>query len=147
MSDLCGMSLTTAEIQQALRISKAIEAHLENTRAVNVRSEDLYSTLADQKLVERDLQQGHNFRLFLKKLVKENMLNLIPQCYAAPKSGGKFEYTFNRAGDRMPVRKAVAPTEAKVEKVEETPEAKHETTEETPEAKLEPVEETQEKDN
>ncbi len=145
MTDLCAMSLTTAEIQQALRISKAIEAHLENTRAVNVRSEDLYSTLADQKLVERDLQQGHNFRLFLKKLVKENMLNLIPQCYAAPKSGGKFEYTFNRAGDRMPARKVVAPTEAK--KVEETPEVKHEDTVETPEAKLEPVEETQEKDN
>lgn len=99
------MSLTSAEIQQALRISKAIEAHLENTRAVNVRSEDLYSILADLKLVERDLQQGHNFRLFLKKLVKENMLNLIPQCYAAPKSGGKFDFTFNRAGDRMPARK------------------------------------------
>lgn len=145
LTDLCAMSLTTAEIQQALRISKAIEAHLENTRAVNVRSEDLYSTLADQKLVERDLQQGHNFRLFLKKLVKENMLNLIPQCYAAPKSGGKFEYTFNRAGDRMPARKAIVPTEAK--KVVEIPEAEQDATVETPEATLEPVEETQEKDN
>jgi hypothetical protein len=105
------MSLTSAEIQQALRISKAIEAHLENTRSVNVRSEDLYSVLADLKLVERDLQQGHNFRLFLKKLVKENMLNLIPQCHAMAKSGGKFDFTFNRAGDRMPTRKqGTAPT-------------------------------------
>ena len=112
MTVLCGpMPLTSAEIQQALRISKAIEAHLENTRAVNVRSEDLYSTLADQKLVERDLQQGHNFRLFLKKLVKENMLNLIPQCHATAKSGGKFDFVFNRAADRMPVRKA-GPTTA-----------------------------------
>lgn len=143
MSDLCAMSLTTAEIQQALRISKAIEAHLENTRAVNVRSEDLYSTLADQKLVERDLQQGHNFRLFLKKLVKENMLTLIPQCYAAPKSGGKYDYTFNRAGDRMPIRKAAPASETNTE----TPEAKADSVEETPEANLEPVEETQEKDN
>lgn len=112
------MSLTSAEIQQALRISKAIEAHLENTRSVNVRSEDLYSMLADLKLVERDLQQGHHFRLFLKKLVKENMLNLIPQCHAMAKSGGKYDYTFNRAADRMPVRKqgtapiASAPVEA-----------------------------------
>jgi len=105
------MSLTPAEIQQALRISKAIEAHLENTRSVNVRSEDLYSMLADQKLVERDLQQGHHFRLFLKKLVKENMLNLIPQCYATAKSGGKYDFTFNRAADRMPARKqGTAPT-------------------------------------
>jgi hypothetical protein len=113
------MSLTSAEIQQALRISKAIEAHLENTRSVNVRSEDLYSILADLKLVERDLQQGHHFRLFLKKLVKENMLNLIPQCHAMAKSGGKFDFTFNRAGDRMPARKQgaapVAPVAAEAE--------------------------------
>ncbi len=101
------MSLTTAEIQQALRISKAIENHLENTRAVNVRSEDLYSILADQKLVDRDVEQGKHFRVFLKKLVKANMLNLIPQCHAMPKSGGKYDYTFNRAADRMPARKAV----------------------------------------
>jgi hypothetical protein len=106
------MSLTSAEIQQALRISKAIEAHLENTRSVNVRSEDLYSVLADMKLVDRDLQQGHHFRLFLKKLVKENMLNLIPQCHAMAKSGGKFDFTFNRAGDRMPVRKQGAASAA-----------------------------------
>lgn len=106
------MPLTPAEIQQALRISKAVEAHLENTRSVNVRSEDLYSTLADQKLVERDLQQGHNFRLFLKKLVKENMLNLIPQCHATAKSGGKFDFVFNRAADRMPARKPAAPSAA-----------------------------------
>jgi len=106
------MSLTPAEIQQALRISKAIESHLESTRTVNVRSEELYSILADLKLVERDLQQGHHFRLFLKKLVKANMLNLIPQCKAMPRSGGQFDWTFNRAADRMPVRKAAdAPVE------------------------------------
>lgn len=117
------MSLTPEEIQQALRISKAIEVHLESTLAVNVRSEDLYGMLADQKLVERDLQKGHNFRLLLKKLVKENMLNLIPQCYATAKSGGKFDYTFNRAGDRMPARKAAPPSaEAKEEAVAETEE-------------------------
>jgi hypothetical protein len=103
------MSLTTAEIQQALRISKAIESHLESTRSVNVRSEELYGVLADMKLVERDLQQGLHFRNFLKKLVKANMLNLIPQCHAMPRSGGKYDWTFNRASDRMPVRKAAAP--------------------------------------
>jgi hypothetical protein len=61
------------------------------------------------KLVERDLQQGLHFRNFLKKLVKANMLNLIPQCHAMPRSGGKYDWTFNRASDRMPVRKAAAP--------------------------------------
>lgn len=101
------MSLTPAEIQQALRISKAIELHLEHIRTVNVSSAELYSTLADQKLVERDLEKGKHFRAFLKKLVKANMLNLIPQCTAMPRSGGQYDWTFNRAADRMPARKKV----------------------------------------
>ncbi len=99
------MSLTPAEIQQALRISKAIQEHLENNHAVNVSSADLYGMLADRKLVERDHEKGHHFRLFLKKLVKANMLNLIPQCHAMPRSGGQYDWTFNRAADRMPSRK------------------------------------------
>ena len=102
------MSITPAEIQQALRISKAIELHLENSRSVNVRSEELYGVLADLKLVERDLQQGLHFRNFLKKLVKANMLNLIPQCHAMARSGGKYDWTFNRAADRMPARKSAS---------------------------------------
>lgn len=108
------MQLTPAEIQQALRISKAIEEHLENIRTVNVSSSDLYSVLADLKLVERDTGHGTNFRLFLQKLVKANMLNLIPQCKAMPRSGGKYDWTFNRAASRMPARKA-APVETEGE--------------------------------
>ena len=103
------MSPTPAEIQQALRISKAIEQHLSDGHAVNVSSEELYSVLAAAKLVERDIEKGKHFRAFLVKLVKTNMLNLIPQCKAFPRSGGKYDWTFNRAADRMPVRKAAAP--------------------------------------
>lgn len=99
------MPLTTAEIQQALRISKAIEQYLELHRNVNVRSEDLYGTLADGGLVERDHEKGKHFRAFLTKLAKANMLNLIPQCKAHARSGGKYDWTFNRAADRMPARK------------------------------------------
>lgn len=107
MTDIYGrMSLTPAEIQQALRISRAIEHHLESDRNVNVRSEDLYPTLADQGLVERDHEKGKHFRAFLVKLIKANMLNLIPQCKALPRSGGKYDWVFNRAKDRMPARKA-----------------------------------------
>jgi hypothetical protein len=101
------MSLTPTEIQQALRISKAIELHLEHIRTVNVSSAELYGPLADQKLVERDLERGKHFRAFLKKLVKANMLNLIPQCTAIPRSGGQYDWIFNRAADRMPARKKV----------------------------------------
>ena len=99
------MPLTPAEIQQALRISRAIQEHLESSAAVNVSSTDLYFMLADRKLVERDKEQGYHFRQFLSKLVKANMLNLIPQCHAMPRSGGKYYWTFNRAADRMPARK------------------------------------------
>ena len=104
------MSITPAEIQQALRISKTIEEHLSQGRAVNVRSEDLYGVLAAGGLVERDHEKGKHFRAFLVKLVKANMLNLIPQCKAFPRSGGKYDWTFNRAADRMPGRKqGIAP--------------------------------------
>ena len=108
-SDLyANMPLTPAEIQQALRISKAIQEHLESTGTVNVNSTELYGILADRQLVERDHEKGKHFRAFLTKLVKANMLNLIPQCRAMPRSGGKYDWTFNRAADRMPVRKAAA---------------------------------------
>lgn len=103
------MSLTPAEIQQALRISKAIEQYLSDGHAVNVSSQDIYGVLADAKLVERDIEKGKHLRAFLTKLVKANMLNLIPQCKAFPRSGGKYDWSFNRAADRMPVRKAAEP--------------------------------------
>lgn len=100
------MTLTPAEIQQALRISKAIEAHLSSGHAVNVRSEEIYYVLAGQNLVERDLEKGKHLRAFLVKLKKANMLNLVPQCRGLARSGGKYDWTFNRAADRMPARKA-----------------------------------------
>ena len=103
------MSLTPAEIQKALRISKVIQEYLESHKAVNVNSTDLYFILADRQLVERDKGQGDNFRAFLTKLVKANMLNLIPQCHAMPRAGGKYVWTFNRAADRMPPRKPQEP--------------------------------------
>lgn len=102
------MSLTPAEIQKALRISKVIQEYLERHQTVNVSSTDLYFVLADRQLVERDTEQGKHFRAFLTKLVKANMLNLIPQCHAQPRAGGKYIWTFNRAADRMPARKQAA---------------------------------------
>ncbi|MFZ1686426.1 MAG: hypothetical protein WAU70_03330 [Flavobacteriales bacterium] len=101
------MPLTPAEIQKALRISKAIQEHLESNTTVNLTSFDLYGMLAQRELIERDPQRGQNFRMFLTKLVKANMLNLIPQCHAMPRAGGKYDWTFNRASDRMPARKKV----------------------------------------
>lgn len=99
------MSITPADIQKALRMSKVIQEFLENNHAVNVNSTDLYFILADKGLVERDKEQGQHFRAFLTRLVKANMLNLIPQCHAQPRAGGKYVWTFNRAADRMPARK------------------------------------------
>ena len=99
------MSITPAEIQQALRISKTVEEYLEHMRTVNVNSTEIYSVLAEHHLVERDPTRGNVFRAYLTKLAKANMLNLIPQCKAMPRSGGKFDFTFNRAASRMPARK------------------------------------------
>ena len=68
--------------------------------------------------MERDHEKGKHFRAFLVKLVKANMLNLIPQCKATARSGGKFEYTFNRAGSSMPVRKPLDPSLKKAAEAE-----------------------------
>lgn len=107
------MPITPAEIQQALRISKAVEEHLEHIRTVNVNSTEIYGMLAERQLVDRDPSRGNVFRAYLTKLTKENMLNLIPQCKAMPRSGGKFDFTFNRAAARMPARKTVEANGAK----------------------------------
>lgn len=102
---LPAMSITSSEIQQALRISKVIEQHLSNGHAVNVRSEEIYGVVADAGFIARDHEKGKHLRAFLVKLIKANMLNLIPQCSAFPRSGGKYDWTFNRADDRMPARR------------------------------------------
>jgi hypothetical protein len=81
------MNITHEEFQRAIRISKAIQAHLEDINKDGLRSTDLYPILARKKLIEKDKSNGIHFRRFLRKLKDNDLLKLIPQC--------KFQYDKN----------------------------------------------------
>ncbi len=99
------MNLSSADTQQALRISKAIEEHLAHTRAVNLTSTDLYTVLSQRGLVPRDNNNGLHFRAYLKRLLEAGQLeSLLPQCKAVPRGNGQYDWIFNTARDRMPRR-------------------------------------------
>lgn len=74
------MKLRHDEIQKAIRISKAIQEHLEKINTDDLRSTDLYPILARKKLIERDKNNGIHFRKFLRYLKEKGALHLIPQC-------------------------------------------------------------------
>ena len=76
------MSITPQEIQQALRVSRAIQEYIEMTSSQDLRSTDVFPYLARKGLFERDARHnGKYFRRFLRKLHKANMLkSLVPQC-------------------------------------------------------------------
>lgn len=98
------MQLTKEEIQRALSISRAIQAHFDQSPAVDLRSTDLYPVLARQLLVPKDKDNGRHFRKILKKLVEANQLNLIPQCRAAARGNSEHDWIFNSASAKMPAR-------------------------------------------
>ncbi|MFT5914610.1 MAG: hypothetical protein ACJAWV_001458 [Flammeovirgaceae bacterium] len=56
------MSVTHEDYQKALRISRAIQTHLEQVNQDGLRNTDIYPTLARKKLVEKDKFGGLHFR-------------------------------------------------------------------------------------
>ncbi len=98
------MPLSKEETQQALSISRAIQAHFDQTRAVNLRSTDLYPVLAQLQLVPKDEDKGRHFRKILKNLLDAEQLKLIPQCRAAGRGNGEHDWIFNSAAGQMPSR-------------------------------------------
>ncbi len=84
------------EYQKALRISKAIQAHLEEINDDGLRSTDIYPVLARRGLIEKDRHQGLHFRRFLRKLKNNGLLKLIPQCQYRTTSNETLEWYFYR---------------------------------------------------
>ncbi|WP_228228454.1 hypothetical protein [Leeuwenhoekiella parthenopeia] len=100
------MDITKEEIQQALRISRAIQNYIELTGSRDLRSTDVFPYLSRKGLFERDTRHnGKHFRKFLKRLYNANMLeNLVPQCRYLRGVGDQVmgEWYFNDAKDKMP---------------------------------------------
>jgi DNA helicase-4 len=92
------MSLTNKEIQLALTVSKNIEEYLLSTGKTNLRASDIFQHLERKGLFERDSKKtGIHFYRFLKKLKKENMLHLIPQCDGIDQNEIYTNWFFHRA--------------------------------------------------
>ena len=99
------MKLSKDEIQQALRIKKAIQHYLDQTKGVNLRSTDVFPYLVRRGLFEQDSKNGLYFRRFLKKLFLNEMLHLIPQCKHVPGINGEIfgEWYFNSFNSKKEV--------------------------------------------
>tara|TARA_R110002020_G_scaffold419155_1_gene628398 strand:- start:11103 stop:11993 length:891 start_codon:yes stop_codon:yes gene_type:complete len=99
------MDITKEEIQQALRVSRAIQNYIEITQSKDLRSTDVFPYLTRKGLFERDTRHnGKHFRNFLRRLYNANMLeNLVPQCRYLRGVGDQVmgEWYFNDAKDKM----------------------------------------------
>jgi hypothetical protein len=92
------MKISDSEIRKALKVKNAVQAFLEQTQKVNLRSTDVFPYLVRRGIFEQDSKNGLYFRRFLKKLYKANMLrSLIPQCTYVPGINGEIfgEWYFN----------------------------------------------------
>ncbi|WP_370477198.1 hypothetical protein [Tamlana flava] len=99
------MKLTNKDIQLALKLSKTIQHFLEITGNTNLRSTDVFPYLKRHGYFKNDVDNGKEFRSFLKKLYKANMLgSLVPQCHYIPSlNNPNFgEWYFHDAKDKMP---------------------------------------------
>ena len=88
------MSISHEDFQKARRISRAIQEYMVKLNLNGLRSTDIYPILAQKGLVERDRHQGLFFRRFLKKLLRCDMLKLIPQCKHKPTSSEDFTHWY-----------------------------------------------------
>ncbi|QFZ54226.1 hypothetical protein FEZ18_05145 [Oceanihabitans sp. IOP_32] len=97
------MKISHEEFQKARRISKAIQEHLEQINDDGLRSTDLYPILARKKLIEKDKNNGSQFRKFLRQLKEKNALNLIPQCkfQHSSRNPKHFEWHFYRTTNNI----------------------------------------------
>lgn len=101
------MKVSHEEFQKAKRISRAIQEHLEQIQDNGLRSTDLYPILARKKLIEKDKNNGSNFRRFLRRLKEKDALQLIPQCkyQHSTRNPDHLEWHFYKVNDDITEKK------------------------------------------
>jgi hypothetical protein len=87
--------ITSTDIQQAIRISQALQEHFDKTHEFKaLRTTEAYEILVKKGLVEKDRHGGIKFRAFLSLLKASNALNLIPQCRTEATQGNTTNWFF-----------------------------------------------------
>jgi len=83
------MSITQSDIQKALRIKRAVAEHFEHTGQSSVMAKDLMPLFIAKGIFNKDHKEGLPIRDFLKYLLANNHLHLIPQAHFEQKEVNK----------------------------------------------------------
>lgn len=86
------MSITTADIQKALRIKKAVTEYFDSSNQTKVMAKDLMTLFITKEIFNRDHNEGLPIRDFLRHLDENNHLHLIPQIHFEQKEQNKNWY-------------------------------------------------------
>lgn len=102
--------ITSTDIQQAIRISQALQEYFDKTREFKaLRTTEAYEILLKKGLVEKDRHGGIKFRGFLSLLKANNALNLIPQCRTEATQGKTTNWFFESAPNKTISAKQLKP--------------------------------------
>lgn len=86
------MSITTADIQKALRIRKAVAEYFENSNQTKIAAKDLMPFFINEEIFNLDHRDGLPIRDFLRHLDENQHLHLVPQVHFEQKEKNKNWY-------------------------------------------------------
>lgn len=89
------MSITTEDIQMALRIKNCVKEYFEIYSINKILAKELMPHLIKKRIFIKNHKDGLPIRDFLRKLEKENHLHLIPQVHFEQKEVNKNWYFIN----------------------------------------------------
>ena len=83
------MSLTSFEIQKALKIKKVVYEYFEKNNLTKIEAKELMPDFIAKDVFDSNNQDGLEIRKFLRKLDDEKNLKLIPQAFFEQKDQNK----------------------------------------------------------
>ena len=83
------MSITSDDIQKALRIKRAVSEYFDTARETKIRAKELMSLFITKKIFLNNSKDGLPIRNFLRHLDENNQLRLIPQIHFEQKAKNK----------------------------------------------------------
>lgn len=86
------MALTNTSIQKALEINKAVDEYFATTDETVVPAKDLMNLFIQKGIFKSNHRDGLPIRDFLRRLDKEQRLDLIPRLHAERKRKNTFWY-------------------------------------------------------
>jgi len=86
------MSITSADIQKALRIKRVLTEYFKNSGQSKVMAKDLMTLFIANGIFTKDHKEGLPIRDFLRHLDENNHLHLIPQIHFEQKEKNKNWY-------------------------------------------------------